>query len=792
MLLPLLFVLSAAPVGSSSGVLTPPLIGSPSDAALRFGTSRAAELGVTNGSKLVHERTLSTRLGPVVYLQQTIDGLPVWGGRVIVSFDDQQRVVRTSSTAKHFTVAKTAALLSAPEALVIASKEVQGAWLQKNGQPYGGATKRAFFVDGELHAGWLTFVPTLKNSENWHVAVDATNGTVLWVRNLAWASNAAKVYASSPGGANGGVGVTPTIDVELTHTDGGFLRGDRIRAINCCPTSNCEPDAGPQRATGQTQTFGGEIIDFDVAICAQVQRATNDPSIHPSGDYVYAPIDPPNTLRPSINNPADYDEFAEVHAYFHVNKAFDAVRALSASPFAQSRGVTPFVWRDTGANGDLPAVWVNVSDSDFNSAEPNAQGVYVSDTLSRTETALYLARENMEFLLLPPQVLASDAFVIYQGQKADFAYDGPVLWHEFGHGVIHSTADWATIVTFDAYSANNESSALHEGMADVIAVMTGNDPVVGVYVAQRMEPVQPSIRTIDNQDKCPDVLWGESHQDSLHFTGAIWEARQQFLGTDNGATFDAAIYAAMVQFPMDVNFGSAAELITDSVVRAFPAVTDAQSTLEGIFTARGVQNCSKALDITNSLSTTRTYFGIPGSSFAGVNNGQSVPGPFQFKLQLPRGAKSVTMRAQGFGGGGGGGSRLELLGALDRRVTFTKNDTVLTNDAMWRVVPTSSQGVITGKLEVDAPCGSSVYVAIANTSQRDRQLYEVGFEFEEADGECPEVDAGVLDGGVDPVVLDAAKESLGDKAEGCSCSTVSPFGVFALVAFALRRRRSRR
>lgn len=748
---------------------------------------------MANGSKLSVERTLSTRLGPVVYLQQTIDGLPVWGARVIVSFDDQQRVVRTSSTAKSFTAARTAALISAPEALVIAAKEIDGAWLQTSGQPFGGASKRAFFIDGELHAGWLTFVPTLKNSESWHVAVDATNGSVLWVRNLAWSSNAAKAYASSPGGNNGGVGVTPTIDVELTHLDGGFLRGDRIRAFNCCPTANCQPDAGPMRATGQSQTFGGEIINFDVAICAQVQRATNDPSLHASGDYVYAPVDPPNTPRPSINNPADYDEFAEVHAYYHVNKAYDAVRALSSGPVAQANTVPLFSMRDTAAGGDLPAVWVNVSDSDLNSAMPNMQGVYVSDTLSRTENAMYLARENMEYLLLPPQVLASDALVIYQGAKADFAYDGPVLWHEFGHGVIHSTSDWATIVTFDAYSANNESSALNESMADVIAIMTGNDPIVGVYVGQRMEPVQDAIRNAENQEKCPDVLWGQQHQDSQHFTGAVWEARKQFLGSDDGATYDAAVYAALVQFPMNVNFASAGDLIIDSVVRAFPNVSDAQAKMEAVFTARGVKNCSKALDITNSLSVNRTYFGIPGSAFAEVNSGVSIPGPFQFKIQLPRGAKSVTLHAQGFGGGGGGGSRLELLAALDRRVTFTKNASALTNDATWRVVPTSAQGVITGKLDVDAPCGSAIYLAIANTSQRDRELYEVGFEYEEADGECPVVDAGVeLDAGVNPVLLDAADVSLGDKAEGCNCSTVSPFGAFALVAFALRRRRSRR
>jgi len=38
------------------------------------------------------------------------------------------------------------------------------------------------------------------------------------------------------------------------------------------------------------QTFQGPV-SFDVAICDQRQRATNDPSVHASGDYVYVPVD---------------------------------------------------------------------------------------------------------------------------------------------------------------------------------------------------------------------------------------------------------------------------------------------------------------------------------------------------------------------------------------------------------------------------------------------------------------------------------------------------------------------
>lgn len=783
MLLPivsaLLFALPAAPLTFQDGVLTPPMIGNPGAAALHFAHSRKAELGLDARSRLVIGRLLSTRLGGVVHLNQHVDGLELHGSKLIVSFDEQQRVVRFSSSLRRFDTVQTTARLTGADALVIATHEVDGAWLRSDGVPYGGYTKKAFLVNGSVHVGFLTFVPTLKNSESWHVAVD---GTVLSVENRAHLARDANVYASSPGGLQGGVGRTPVISTQLQHVDGGFLTGQRIRALNCCPTFNCQADAGPARATGQAQTFQGPI-DFDVAICDQRQRATDNPAVHASGNYVSLPVDQPGTVAPSIDNAADSDEFAEVNAYYHVNKASDAVRALSMGPLARDGGFSPFSMRAAGP--DLPAVWVNVSDADFNNAEPNGQGVYVSNTLSRTDNAMFLARENMEFLLLPPQVLASDALVIYQGAGVDFAYDGPVLWHELGHGIIHSTADWATIVTIDARSSNNESSALHEGVSDLIAAMIGNDPIVGAYVGPRIDPTRSSIRNVDNASRCPDVLWGESHEDSLHFTGAVWEARTlHFLGNDQGATFDAAFYAAMVSFPPDVNFQKAARIITSTVAQAFPGMPDARVKLETAFDGRGVTSCSKVLDVTNSLDATRLYIGIPGSAFAGVTMGNAIPGPYQFKIHVPRGAKSLTVTGQG-GGGGGGAVRMQILASKNQPITFARSgERDLINDAEKTVVPTSSNGVFTGKVRLDVPCGGDLHFAIGNTSQGDRTLFNVGYSFEEADM-CPEP---VIDAGAPPpVLLAAAQNTLGGQLSGCGCSSAPPFLLFAVLLWFRRR-----
>jgi hypothetical protein len=776
-----------------AGVLTPPMATAPGEAALAYALSRRAELGLDPRSTLAVGRMLSTRFGGSVHLQQQLGGVDVSGGRVVITFDTLRRVVRVSSSLKPFSQALLSPRLSGAEALAVASHAVDGVLLQKDGTPYGGYRPMVYLVGGAAHAGFLTYVPTLKNSERFHVAVDAITGQVLAVENRAWsAASDAKVWASSPGGLDAGIAATPLITMPLQHLGANvdhFLTGERIRALNCCPTEVCDPQAGPRRATGTLQTFGG-TVPYDVAICDRFQRATNDPAVHASGDYVYAPVDPPTTSSPSISSPADYDEFAEVHAYFQVNKAYDGVVAMSQGPLVADGGFSPFAMRMTGP--DVPAVWANASDPDFASATQNSMGVYVSNTMSRTDNAMFVALEQMAQLSLPELELTSDALVIYQGNTADFAYDGPVLWHEFGHGVILSTSNWDTLVSFDARSANNESSALNEGVADLLSAAVGNDPVVGAYVGPRLDSSMGAIRDLKAFQKCPDSLWGESHEDSKHFTSAVWDARTtHFLGLDNGDTFDAAIYAAVVSFPADVNFEKAAAILTATVEQAFPTITDARAKMQAAFDAHGVTNCSKVLDITNDM-TPRTYFGISGTAFAGVASGMAVPGPYQFKIHVPAGAKSVTMTGPYQTFGGATTARLQLLVSADSPISFAKNGQNVANDAQVMVVPTVANQMMSATANIDVPCGHDLYIAVANTSARDRPLYDLVFSFTPADS-CPqpEVDAGPPPP-PDPIQLNGASDLLGAPAKGCGCGSVPPLALLPALLVFLRRRQGRR
>jgi hypothetical protein len=248
--------------------------------------------------------------------------------------------------------------------------------------------------------------------------------------------------------------------------------------------------------------------------------------------------------------------------------------------------------------------------------------------------------------------------MIFQGNAADAAYDATVIQHEFGHGAVYATAN----ISFDTFaldsrSANNEAGALHEGFADYIAAAYNNLAEVGPYFGPRVtagQPMTPGVRTdsylrsMDNTFNCPEVLWGEVHQDGLHIAGALWQGRNQFGTTPQlKERYDAAFYAMLVSIAPNADFTMVASTMAARVGTAFSSNTMAEAQMRQIFTSRGVIGCSKTLTV-DGLNFPRPYYGIP--SVQGFGN-SLIPGPVQFKVALPTGAARI--RVTGAAGGGG-------------------------------------------------------------------------------------------------------------------------------------------
>ncbi|MBI3185732.1 MAG: hypothetical protein HYZ28_26640 [Myxococcales bacterium] len=812
MITPLLTSLIAATVGASvvqqhgspgvtlSGVMSAPLSGDLAESARAFALSRRAELGLPPSSELGPATTFATRFGGSIHFPQQVGGFDVHGARLVVTVDSQRRVVRLASSLRPYRAAVLAWHVLAEQALRIAASEVDGALLARGGVPYGGYRRMAFSVGDEIHAGYLAHVPTLRLDESWFLGIDATDGRVLFRNNRVHHSDDADVYRASPGGLDGGVGIAPLERVSLPHLiagrDGGFLQGERLTAYNCCPNAGCDtgPGAGPRRSTGQMSTFQG-TISYDFAICDRLQRANNERA---AASYVYQPVDPPRSATVSQSEPADSDEFAEVHAYHHVNRVYDYVRSLAAG--GPDAGLNGFTMRDERV-GKAPAVWTNVTQPDMYGAQRDAQGVLVSNTLLREDNAAFVAKENFEALFLPEYALDVDTLLIFQGDHADFAYDGTVVWHEFGHGVVYSTANFEPNVVIDSRSANEESGPLHEGVADFIAAATGQDSRVGPYVGPRAGD-EDAIRDLDTDLSCPEVLWGESHQDSRHFAAALWEARRDlFQGADQGRTFDAAFYAALVSMTPAATFESAAAAIVAQVGLAFPGIPDAAQKMEDLFRRRGVIGCSKVLEL-EGTSGKRPYYAVLGTMEAMLSDSSPVPGPYQMKFRLPKGAKSVSIGGPYYSYGGT--VRLVLLAKAGKPITFTRagsND--LFHDADVSKVPTLSGTQMQAAAPLEIPCGGELYLTVGNTSRRGRLLQNLTVSYEPL-ASCPEPpknepspDAGQAEPPQslpEPVLAEAVPEdgTLGKPPScGCSAGETGLLGLGFLAAVAFRRRRAR-
>lgn len=823
------------------GRLSQPLPGSLAQAARTFALSRRGELGLPVTSDLGQPTSFGTRFGASFHLSQQVGGVDVYNARVVVTVDRERRVVQLSSGAVRYRQAVLDWRMRPEEAMRLAAREVPMAMLQPSGEPYGGWRQQVFPAGEDVHAGYFVWVPSLDPLQNWHVAIDAVTGAVLFKENRVYrAADDAEVYESSPGHLDAGVGVTPTITVQLQHADGGSmiassaifglpdagtftltndagkLMGTQLVAFGCCPNAGCDtgPDAGAARAAGNAQLYGYNVT-YDVVLCERVMRASNDPALNPAGSYVYTPTDPPTLqggqpVPVSQSEPADSDPFAEVHAFYHVNSVYDFVRSLShaAAPLFPTEQIQPFQMRDERrVPRRVPAVWTNVTLPDFEEIQRNFNPLTMStraDRLSRIDNAVFLGRENFQRLVLPEYFLDVDAILLFQGPRVDYAYDAPVVWHEFGHGVITATAGLGAFA-IDSRSANDEGGAMHEGLADYLAAAFGQNPEVGAYVGPRisssvsgglLEQDVP-VRNLENALACPEVLWGEPHQDSKHFSAALWQARKEhFQGTDLGRTFDAAIYAALVSMDPTTNFAGAAATIASHVERAFPGVAQAGDKMRQIFDQRGVTNCSKVIDLTD-VTEPRPLYGIGGNSRAGMN-GQIIPGPYQIKLRTPQGARRVSISGRVDTGPFGGAPSVRLLARAGSPITFTRGGNTLTNDATKTVLGSIIGGVLDAAADIDVPCGatSEVYLSIGTSGGGNVNIQGLTASFQPATT-CDPQDGGT-DGGTDAgqgggqvVSVPHAGDNAGRVPEGCGCSGagagLAALALLGLLGLARRR-----
>lgn len=361
--------------------------------------------------------------------------------------------------------------------------------------------------------------------------VDANTGELLRTGNLIkYASNTAKVFDMNP------ISTPDPIEVELPwvadDADGKLTAEADENGLRKIVAANC-PDEE------ETFDYGG----YELPRCTVTQIADKEKN----GSFIYEDWDKDLKYRTNTE-----DVYPEVALYYHMTKIYKYLAGLGFKEYEQLP--------NHEKNGYLHPI-VGVA----NFQMVGYLSGYNSSKLMPMDNAFYSQHDPYfsEFLFGDFEYSNSDALIFGQGSYADFAYDGDVVYHEFGHGVIEGITKLSYEGHADEYGFSNEALGLNEGMADVFSFIMTNDPCLAEHVAKGVGAAGGAVnlngvsclRTTTNPNLVNEDFIGESHNDGLPLVGAHWEIYQKML--ENGFTRDdfAKLFMSALLLVTDVDMG---------------------------------------------------------------------------------------------------------------------------------------------------------------------------------------------------------------------------------------------
>ncbi len=536
------------------------------------------------------------------------------------------------------------------------------------------------------------------------VIVDARDGAVLGERPLA-SDALGRIYMTNPRSD-----MNATVDVDLPSlTSRDRITGRFFRVLNCNPGARgCEP---------------AQLAVADV-----------------NGDFLYDP-----------EEPAFEDPFAEVHTYFHANRAAE-----------HFRDVHGFTW--ACGTETLMRVFVN----------------YAEAPRTPYDNAAY-----------SPSSGAECGFMLFgQGATQDFAYDSDVIYHEFGHAVVDQVSDLGFFFV-DGLGAAYDPLAVNEGVADYFAATISGDPRMAEYFEGTGMAGESALRNLDNSLVCPNDLVGEGHFDGRIWAGAGWDLREA-LGVEKA---DALVFSAISAVPETVSLAELAEVLTASA-----ASLEASGVLEaadldvvaGVLAARGLAGCERVVPLDDG----EPRLGYSGTGQITVAAGAGIA-PVRYRVDVPADATSVRLSLTRLSAGGTF-RVIATTGEAPPRFRATARPPLrgeeLTPDVDGRIVWSPGGAP-------DLPRCETLQIAVLtdDLATVGAALYQIAAEIERdgSGARCDDPDAGPAapaDGGVD----DAGPSDLVPGGGGCGCRVGDSrrgslgwamAGLLCALGFAARRRR---
>lgn len=642
---------------------------------------------------------------------------------------------------------------------------------------------------------WVVHLPPVPGlAYNPVLLVHAGSGRVLHAENRVFFARRVRVFPGNP------LSTPDLIETELPWLDGdaagSTLSCPLLRSFNC-PDRHELFDVSFMGARGQ------------VHLCSEVQLAQADAA----GDFLYSP---------DATNIDPEDLFAEAHMFYHATRVYRHFQELG---FDRLRQVP------------LRAV--------VNFRIPNLLEAFSPDgELEPFDNAFFLPAGDLRDIIERDE----DSIVFGQGTRVDFAYDADVIYHEFSHAVV-DTAAGLMMATLDRWGVSLLPGGLHEGYADFFCGTLGGDPQIGEYAGSGFSEEGGAIRDIAGDAVFPLDQIGEVHEDSLPWSGALWELRGELTaGGVAGVDFDRAVLDALAALPPDADFATAAEATLAALGEALGG--EAAALGRQVMERRGVTTAARVMQ-----TTRKELLLLPGKSSWNLAN--FVPGAFQFQVPvepahgrvvveflLPEAGPSIP----GFGGGPAEPITMVRAGEKPIEVEYASDG------ANLRAVPRVDRMAVTEDLDANRPTWPHrlravlafrpgqhvVHVMIGNRGEGEVFLRQITLTPEEdpdnpwvplPDAGLPEdagpedagqpADAsepadvsepagdqgpGEVDGGVGPdaAALDAGKSGSGVRSEdedgGCDCAalphaaapTATGWGLLVLLLALTVQRRWRR
>ncbi len=580
--------------------------------------------------KVVSGKDLQT-----VRFNYTYKGYPVYPSGISVTIDNLGRVVKTSFVSLSFDKIDTKVSFNREDAFYLVVNKY-ASFNNILGSRYNSNSvrevvlligKRAFFA-------YEVRIASFASLTNISYFIDAKSGRLLFKKNNVFNLNKANVYNPNPGVD----GTNPTVEVEIVNLDPNVtdktLTGTLIRSTNCYGKGEQKEWPIPQYKA--TMRF---------SICNIGPKAVSDEN----GDFYFTPDDPVKCFNPDDSQACFEsvmeDDFAEVMMYYHADKAYTYFKNKGFEKINTNSGLPSLM---TVVNFKLP----NFYELRFNCEEdPNNPGwnICTTDKFMPFDNAAFIPYDGS----FDDFGIKDDAIVFGQGEKVDFAYDAEVTYHEFTHAMIGSTSN-LTYAYFDQYGLYIDPGAMNEGFADYFSSTISGDPKLGEYVSNATED-QGALRDLSLNVRCPDNLWGESHNDGLLLSNALWKIRTEFV-KDFGSEhlFDQKVYDVLVSLNEIATFGEFTKGLV-SVLKSDSNIGEVfANKAETLFKENNIIECERIANLEDG----KYLMLVEGLDMVGLS--PYVPGYLQFYYDMPANTSKFMLDMDIYSNSMFGGSDAEI------------------------------------------------------------------------------------------------------------------------------------